>query len=48
MSSLEKMPKLKVKVIDKLTEIQNNYMEQEGLQGKMAGERTRIRLKSLE
>jgi hypothetical protein len=39
------MPKLKEKIIEKLTVMDNAYGDQEGRRGQLEGEKTRLRLK---
>ena len=45
-SSLDRMPKLKEKVFDKLRSLDEHFTEQEGQRGILEAEKTRIRLKN--
>jgi len=42
---LDKMPKLKEKMIDKLSFIDRQYAEEEGTRGQIEGQKTRMRLR---
>ena len=45
-SSLDRMPKLKEKIVDKLRSLDEHFTEQEGQRGILEAEKTRIRLKN--
>ena len=45
-SSLERMPKIRAKVIDKLNNLNRDYAEEQGRRGMEAGIKTQQRLRS--